>query len=165
MPLIHEGQAFAVEAAPDSPSLLPCLPALQALLDAISLARGLFDSELGDPAASRVEVLKCDSSGGSQPRARRRRSRRSLSSALRLYEAEASVRSARKVSASRLAATLLHSEAALNPVGPERSVTRKHAALEAVAGGRAGGGGTLGELAVGGKKSRSSAASSLHPES
>lgn len=90
----------------------------QALLDAVCLARALFDSNLGDYAAS-VQAAR------SSPR-----SSCAVGTALGAFETEMQRRSAPKVSGSREASRLLHSPAALTPT--KKRVTRAAAAAAAV---------------------------------
>ena len=99
----------------------------QALVDALALARALYDSELGDAAAASLEPSATVEEEGA-PR-RRRRSRQPIVDAIEQYERAAAVRAAVKVEASRLATRLLHSDAAL---AVETGVTRAAAAAASV---------------------------------
>jgi len=89
----------------------------QALLDAVCLARAVYDSNLGDCSAL-----------PHNPRASSRSSC-SVGSALGAFESEMQRRSAPKMSKSRDASRLLHSPAALTP--SEKRVTRAAAAAAA----------------------------------
>ena len=91
----------------------------QALLDAVCLARALYDSRLGDDTAL-FENARSSS-----------RSRCSISSALGAFESEMQRRSAPKMSKSREASQLLHSPAALTLTN--KRVTRAAAAAAAAA--------------------------------
>jgi 2-polyprenyl-6-methoxyphenol hydroxylase-like FAD-dependent oxidoreductase len=99
----------------------------QALVDALALARALYDSELGDAAAASLEPSATVEEKGA-PR-RRRRTRQPIVDAIEQYERAAAVRAAVKVEASRLATRLLHSDAAL---AVETGVTRAAAAAASV---------------------------------
>ena len=101
----------------------------QALLDAVALARVLYDSEIGDAAAEANAALVTDDAEGGVRRPRRRQ-RSALSDALAAFEEAAAGRAATKVEASRAAATLLHSKAALAVT--EGSLTRVAAARQAL---------------------------------
>jgi len=112
----------------------------QALIDAIELARALYDSQLGDTAAEKNAASVNDmASSGLSPldadsrllERKQQRSRQPLAVALRDYEQAAGPRTAKKVSASRAATALLHSPAARAP--SEGGVTRAEAAARAVA--------------------------------
>ena len=100
----------------------------QALLDALSLARALYDSELGDDAADANRRAAAGASDAVERRPRRRR-RRTLRSAIDVYEREAWPRAAAKVAASRKASDLLHSAAALATA--EAPLTRAYVAAQA----------------------------------
>ena len=97
----------------------------QALVDALALARALYDSELGDAAAASL-LATVEEEGA--PR-RRRRTRQPVVDAIEQYERAAAVRAAVKVEASRRATRLLHSDAAL---AVETGVTRAAAAAASV---------------------------------
>ena len=99
----------------------------QAVIDAVELARALYDSELGDEAATANAQLSSAEENG--VRRRRRRSGRDVSAAIAAYEASAAPRAVAKVEASRSAAALLHSPAAL--VVSEGALTRAAAARQA----------------------------------
>ena len=125
----------------------------QALLDAVELARALYDSNLGDAAAARNAALASarasevsgDHGGGGggggggladadakiPSRRHRRRSRQPLRAALEAYEQEAGRRAGNKVRQSRVATTLLHSPSAR--ASAESPVTRAAAAAAAEA--------------------------------
>ena len=96
----------------------------QALLDAVDVARALYDSELGDAASeSRREEMA---------RRQRRRSRASIPAALAQYEQGALPRVTSKILASRASTELLHSPYARAVVTDERMpLTRARAAAEA----------------------------------
>ena len=96
----------------------------QALLDAVALARALYDSKLGDEAAAANAALASEAERAVR-RPRRRRSV-SVAEALAAFEAETARRAAVKVAASRASTELLHSEAAMAPV--TESLTRAAAA-------------------------------------
>ena len=100
----------------------------QALVDAVRLARALYDSTLGDDAAH----ANADRAGDAECRARRRRHRprMPIREAIDAYEREAAARAAVKVSASRAAAELLHSPAALAVT--DEPLTRAAAARRAL---------------------------------
>jgi len=100
----------------------------QALLDALGLARALYDSELGDDAADANRRAAAGASDAVERRPRRRR-RRTLRSAIDVYEREAWPRAAAKVAASRKASDLLHSAAALATA--EAPLTRAYVAAQA----------------------------------
>ena len=100
----------------------------QALLDAVALARALYDSELGDEAAARN--ARRASEAERSVRRPRRRQRQTLGEVLEAFEADAATRTATKVEASRAAAALLHSPAALAMA--EGSLTRAAAARRAL---------------------------------
>ena len=98
---------------------------LARLVDALALARALYDSELGDAAAASL-LATVEEEGA--PR-RRRRTRQPVVDAIEQYERVAAVRAAVKVEASRRATRLLHSDAAL---AVETGVTRTAAAAASV---------------------------------
>ena len=100
----------------------------QALLDALGLARALYDSELGDDAADANRRTAAGASAAVDRRPRRW-SRRMLRTAMDGYEREAWPRAAAKVAASRKASDLLHSAAALATA--EAPLTRAYVAAQA----------------------------------
>ena len=109
----------------------------QALLDAVELARAIYDSSFGDAAAIRnAEAAEWAGSGAADAavpkRRRRRRAQRPLDAALRTYELSAGPRAASKVLASRLSTSLLHSTDA-RAVATDAPVTRAAAAAAAAA--------------------------------
>lgn len=101
----------------------------QAILDAVALARALYDSAIGDDAAT-ANVALMERLGGSDAgvRAQRRRvrSRVPLEQALAAYAQDAAPRAAAKMRASRNSSKLLHSPFAL--AAQHEAVTRAHAA-------------------------------------
>ena len=104
----------------------------QALLDAIELARALYDSRLGDSA----ETLNAQAADGGADelvpsRRRRRRTGKPLGAAIAAYERESRPRAAIKVMASRKSTALLHSPVAR--VRTDAQVTRAAAAAAAAA--------------------------------
>ena len=96
----------------------------QALLDAVALARALYDSKLGDEAAAANAALASEAERAvRRPREAKERQRGRGARGLR---AETARRAAVKVAASRASTELLHSEAAMAPV--TESLTRAAAA-------------------------------------
>jgi len=99
----------------------------QALIDALNLGRLLYDSRLGDAAA---EMGKAGDEDAEKPKQLRRRTRGGVAEAVAAYYDEMLPRAANKIRASRLAADLLHSDAARTR---SFGVTRLHAARVASA--------------------------------
>ena len=124
---LRDGRAALIGDALHAMAPFKAQGANQALLDAVALARALYDSAAGDAAADAAEAAA--GAADASARVRRRRSRRPLAEALASYEAEATARAAVKVAASRRASQLLHSPAALAPADGHE--TRAFAAARA----------------------------------
>lgn len=110
----------------------------QALLDAIELARALYESEFGDAASSRNAAMLQNAVGSGLvtrdaesrfANRKRLRSRQALAAALRSYEQASTPRARSKVMSSRKSTPLLHSPSAR--AVSEKPMTR--AAASAVA--------------------------------
>ena len=97
--LLRGGRAALIGDALHAMAPFKAQGANQALLDAVALARALYDSAAGDAAADAAESAAAGAADASA-RVRRRRSRRPLAEALAGYEAEATARAAVKVAAS-----------------------------------------------------------------